>query len=193
MNNAPAIITKRLFLRPVELGDASETAAVMTPAVSAMLTTWPACMTTADATERIAESRQETADGIWLDWAIFLKQDLVLIGWVGAGLAKSEDKVLRVGYWIAESFQGRRYGSEAVAAAINEAKEYYGRDTIEAMVLPGNEASIKLLTRLGFEAHPERQRCFVPSRMRYEIFVRFQLCREAAFELADTRVSIRAL
>lgn len=193
MKDAPAIITRRLFMRPVELGDAAQTAALMTPGVSAMLTSWPSPMTTADATVRIADSRQEAADGMWLDWAIFLKRDLILVGWVGLGLAKSDDRRLRLGYWIAESFHNRRYGSEAVAAAINESLEQYEVDAVEALVLPGNEASIKLLMRLGFEAHANRERCFVPSRMRYEEFVRFERSHGAIPATLDTRVQIKAL
>ncbi len=151
MEHVSAIMTERLFLRPVELGDAAATATLMTPDISSMLTTWPPRMSVSEASARIAESRRRTADDRWIDWAIFLKRDLVLIGWVGLGPSHTSKSGLDMGYWLGEAFHGVRYGTEAVSAAIAQGQKIFNATRIEAFAKPINDPSISLLRRLGFE------------------------------------------
>lgn len=180
MFEASAIVTDRLFLRPIELGDAAATAALMTPAIAARLTTWPDRMTPAEASRRIVHSRNETKSGHWIDWGIFLKHDVSLIGWVGAGRKAERRAPLGLGYWLGEKFHGQGYASEAVEEIVVRAPRVFGVPEIEAVVQPDNAASLGVLHRLGFA---ERQRQFhhVPSRNRLEEFV----C--LALEQDDTR------
>lgn len=168
------IITERLFLRPVELGDAAETAALMSPTIAANLTSWPTHMTVTDACDRISDSRRKAASGRWTDWGIFLKEDLHLIGWVGVGRGGDSRAPLKIGYWVGDIFQQQRYGTEAVTAIVKQARKIFDESAIKASALPGNIASIRLLKRLGFSEHG----CGMehsPARGRREEFVHFRL------------------
>jgi ribosomal-protein-alanine N-acetyltransferase len=168
------IITDRLFLRPVELGDAAETAALMSPKISANLTSWPTHMTVTDACDRISDSRREAVHGRWIDWGIFLKEDLHLIGWVGVGKGSNPLSPLNIGYWVGDIFQRQRYGTEAVTAIVKQVRTLFDETTIDAAALPSNIASIRILKRLGFNEHGRRLE-HSSVRGRQEEFVQFRL------------------
>lgn len=168
------IITDRLFLRPVELGDAAETAALMSPKISANLTSWPTHMTVTDACNRISDSRRDAACGRWTDWGIFLKEDLHLIGWVGVGKSGNARAPFKIGYWVGDIFQRQRYGTEAVTAIVKQVQTLFEATVIEASALPTNIASIRILKRLGFNEHGRRLE-HSPARGRQEEFVQFRL------------------
>lgn len=174
MSDQKVIITDRLFLRPVEMGDAAETAALMSPKISANLTTWPTHMTVTDACDRISDSRREAACGRWTDWGIFLKEDLHLIGWVGVGRGNECRAPLKIGYWIGDIFQRQQYGTEAVTAIVNQTRKMFDGTVIKASALPGNIASIRLLKRLGFIEYGRGME-HSPARGMQEEFVHFRL------------------
>lgn len=78
--------------------------------------------------------------GIWLDDQLVGRVDLNPIdppNWV-------------LGYWLDESFTGRGIATTASRAAIDHAKSL-GATEIYAGVTNGNEPSIRVLQRLGFE------------------------------------------
>jgi RimJ/RimL family protein N-acetyltransferase len=180
MPHVLGILTERLLLRPVELGDAPATAALMTPAIASHLTTWPRRLNVTETMRRIADSRRKAAEEHWIDWGIFLKQDLMQVGWVGLGRDELDPQILSVGYWIGEAFQRQRYATEAVTMIVDKAPEFFGGAVIEAMTLPNNVPSICLLRRLGFH-DLGRQRRYAPARQRSEEFSRFLYDGQPAF------------
>ncbi len=62
-----------------------------------------------------------------------------------------------IGYMIATPWQGRGYGTEAVGALVDEVFRTRGGERIEADVFVGNEASARLLEKLGFVREGERR------------------------------------
>lgn len=56
-----------------------------------------------------------------------------------------------IGYKFHKDYQHMGYASEAVSAALDVIFHEYGMVRIEAHVLPDNESSIHLLTKLGFK------------------------------------------
>lgn len=174
MTHPHVIITDRLFLRPVELGDAAETAALMSPEISAKSISWPTRMTVLEACGRISDSRREAAKGRWIDWGIFLKEDLNLIGWVGVGKGSEPIAPLKMVYWVGDIFQGQRYGTEAVTAIVTQARTIFDGTAMEASALPGNIASIRLLRQLGFNEYGRGlEHC--PARGRREELIHFRV------------------
>jgi RimJ/RimL family protein N-acetyltransferase len=172
MIDACIIITDRLFLRPVEFGDAAGAAALMSPEISSNLHSWPARISADEVSERIGVSRRATADGRWVDWGVFLKDDLNFIGWVGAGKCDGTGTSVRIGYWLGDIFQQQRYGTEAVTAIVTRAQDIFGADAMDALVAPSNVASIRILARLGF-APQGIESCYSPVRGRTEEYLRF--------------------
>jgi ribosomal-protein-alanine N-acetyltransferase len=167
-----AIISPQLFLRPVELADAIAMTALMSPTIARTLCSWPDELTFEDARARVAESRCAMQQALWVDWAVFLKPDLHLIGCVRIGRSERRDAVLELGYWLGEAYQHRGFGPEAVSAAIDQGAVGFSADKIEAYCFPPNTASIKLLDRLGF-ALAGRERRFAAARGRDEESLRF--------------------
>ena len=56
---------------------------------------------------------------------------------------------LEIGWWLARPFWGRGYATEAGAAAMRHVLETLGRPRVTAIVDPGNEASVRVVKRLG--------------------------------------------
>lgn len=191
MDCAPSMTTARLFLRPVELGDAPATSALMTPTIAADLMTWPGQMSVTDARQRIARSRREAATGRWVNWAVFTKQDLILIGWAGLGRSDLDPKRLVAGHWIGDAFQRHGFGTEAVGAVLSRSGDVFGGGDIDAYVRAGNVPGARLLRRLGF-TEGGSQRRYVDARVRWEDFVHFALPRDAVGATGDWPDTIRA-
>ena len=81
----------------------------------------------------------------WLNWVVRLKG--TVIGRIEATL---HDGVAEIGYVFGPRWWGRGYGSEAVAWLLSELRQQ-GVPEAWASVDPDNEASIRLLRRVGFE------------------------------------------
>lgn len=61
------------------------------------------------------------------------------------------NKVAEVGYWIAKEFRGKSIGTTALKILTNFGFETMGWNRIEAMIDHDNEASKKVVTRVGYE------------------------------------------
>jgi RimJ/RimL family protein N-acetyltransferase len=74
---------------------------------------------------------------------------------VGAmGVIDHPDNTIEVGYWFGVDFQGRGYALEALQGTLDQLRgtPEFAHRPIFAETRPDNVASIKLLTRAGFEA-----------------------------------------
>lgn len=86
-----------------------------------------------------------TPTGSWL-----VARDGALVGSAGAAGAVSPDGDQELGYGLVPAARGAGTGTEAVAAVAAVLERRAGVRRLTAEVLPGNEASVRLLTRLGF-------------------------------------------
>lgn len=155
---------QRLALRPVTLADAAETAALMAPSISQMLTTWPEVMTEAQAQARIEGSMAETVQGLWTDWAIRRRSSGELCGWIGLGRRATDQLRYTVGIWLGEAHQHQGIGGEAVETILAHARTI-GAIAVEAEIDQCNEPSRRLFTKMGFRRIGERDN-FSPVRGR---------------------------
>ncbi len=144
------IVTPRLLLRPVELCDAAATAALVSPAISRELLTWPPQMTVDEARSKIQDSRRLAADDLCVHWGIFLKDELTLIGWTGLTRDPLDPSLWWLGYWLGEAYWRQGYASEAVRAVLVNRALAIGAVPVHAFVRTGNRASIAVLERVGF-------------------------------------------
>lgn len=74
-----------------------------------------------------------------------------IVGSCGLYLINKTHRRACLGYDLLPQFQGRGLGSEAVEALLSHMVPYYHLNRIQAEVLPQNQASKKLLEKLGFE------------------------------------------
>lgn len=87
--------------------------------------------------------------GIW--WAICEKDNPHMIGSIGLYQYEEEHKKAEVGYWLIHPSWGNGYASEALETVVNFGFENMKLNRIEAFVEDGNEASDRLLKKMGFK------------------------------------------
>jgi ribosomal-protein-alanine N-acetyltransferase len=83
-------------------------------------------------------------------WGIARKEDRVMTGTCGYYGFHTWHMRAAIGYELARPFWRQGIMTEALSAIINLGFKDLGLNRIEAVVMPGNSASIKLLEKLGF-------------------------------------------
>lgn len=150
------ISTDRLLLRLFRPEDAEVFAAYRSDPDVARYQSWSAPVPVEDATALVEEfaSLDPLAPG-WFQYAIELRSDGVLIGDVGVNrhgnLMQAE-----LGFTIAPAHQHRGYASEAVRSVLDLLFVDQGLHRVSAECDGRNEASARLLERLGFRREGHR-------------------------------------
>jgi ribosomal-protein-alanine N-acetyltransferase len=156
------IETEALVLRPFELGDAAAVYALSNEPGSRH---WLPSQVQADEVgarellESLIRHYTATADprrGPYV-LAVEHRGDGTLIGHVGLSPFAGD---VEIGFAVAEAFQRRGLGVEAVTAACRWAFGRFGLSRILAIAARSNEGSRKLLARAGFEHLEDRVMCF---------------------------------
>lgn len=171
--------TARLKLRCVRPADAARTSAMMTPAVSRWVASWPMPFTPEMAAERIAAAREAAERGKALPFAVERRSDGVLLGWVGVNRDATDARRGVLGYWLGEDYHGHGYMREAAPAAVAAAFERLDLEVIEAGTQPGNAASLAVLRGCGMAPAGERM-VFAPARARDEPCLFYEAARPTA-------------
>ena len=149
----PVLADGALTLAPFTLGDVqrfTELAAqlVADPEVLRAMVTFPNPFTRRHAHQRIRQSH------IWLrqnrGWSLGVRWNGQLIGQAQMVCLGHRQRVGEVAYWIAPQFQGNGLGRLAMALLIEGVRQHWPLERLEATVMPGNKASVRLLESLGF-------------------------------------------
>lgn len=124
---------------------------------------WPHA-DTGDALRPLADHGSPGDTGTWL---VVVPGDTGEVvgecGWYGPPDA---DGAVEIGYGLAAPYRRLGLGTEAVAVLAAWAEQQPGVRLVTAEVLPGNEASLRLLGRLGFSeqgSHPPHLRLVRPA------------------------------
>lgn len=105
---------------------------------------------TADALRGLAEHGSPGDEDGWL---VVLGNEVIGdCGWMGG---PGPDGDAEIGYGLAAPYRGRGLGREAVAVLCSWAEQQPGVRSVSAQVLPGNEASCRLLLGIGFSRDGE--------------------------------------
>lgn len=143
------LTTPRLRLRPLRFSDAGLIGLFAGDARVARMTTgiphpYPPGGAEAFVVRARTASRPETV------WALDTGSDAEngLVGVIS--LRPASDGSAEIGYWVAPAFWGTGYASEAVEA-VADAARHRGFAVLAAQVFQDNPASIKVLTRAGFD------------------------------------------
>jgi [ribosomal protein S5]-alanine N-acetyltransferase len=149
----PTLETERLILRPVTPDDAT---AVFIYASNPNVTRYT-----------LFETHQTEQDSRWFvidyvrsryackepdPFAIVIKDDPVglMVGALGAHWVSQPNGTMELGYSIGEPHWGRGYVTEAATALIRLVFSEYAVERVQARVILGNEASERVLEKLGF-------------------------------------------
>jgi len=86
-----------------------------------------------------------------LRWGVALKQDGTFVGSAGIHNWNREARYAEVGYDLAQPYWGYGYATEVVQAIIEFGINRMYLNRIEADVIEGNDASMRVLEKLGFK------------------------------------------
>jgi RimJ/RimL family protein N-acetyltransferase len=161
-NEAPATIaTPRLVLRPLSTADAPRLAALANHAgIARRLGTMPYPYGQADALDFIARVRAALVGAAC--FALTLKPGAELIGVCGYGPAHGRPAdappETDFGYWLGLDYWGKGYATEAAAAVLAHAFEISDEAVITTDYQIDNQASGRVLAKLGFATLGPRRR-----------------------------------
>jgi RimJ/RimL family protein N-acetyltransferase len=89
--------------------------------------------------------------GGWIQFSVEDRETNGLVGDIGLSLADGEPDVIKIGYTMSPSFQGRGYATEAVGALIGYAFDTLGADIVRAYASAENIASIRVAEKVGMQ------------------------------------------
>jgi RimJ/RimL family protein N-acetyltransferase len=156
--------TERLWLRWPRAPDAAAFVRLAgDPEIALKTATIPHPYEKRHADEAILRMREHNALGDGLDLAITLKrQQNEVVGMVGLrGGADRGEAVF--GCWLGRPYWGQGYMGEAAAAFLDLVFGFTSLQRVVSHVLSGNETSLRLHEKLGFESRGECS-CQAPAR-----------------------------
>ena len=105
----------------------------------------------AEGVEMVESIRRCFAEGSLYQWGVALRSDDTVIGTCTLAHVDARNRRAEIGFALRRDHWGRGYMSEATHTLLQFAFEKLGLNRVEADVDPRNEASIRLLERLGFQ------------------------------------------
>lgn len=150
----PILWTERLVLRPYVEADAVDLFPHASNPNSTKYTLWEHHKSIDDTLMFVRDyASGRYAEGVPEPLAICLKSDVnrKSIGSCGCFWASHPNRTLELGYWLAEPYWGRGIVAEAAAALVGYSFETLAPKRIQARVIGENEASKRVLIKLGFQ------------------------------------------
>ena len=151
--------TERLVLRPVRMSDVDRLTAYRNDPEVAALQDWEVPYPRERAESLVAEhsGRDDVVPGAGTQLGI--ERDGELVGDVYVGLHE-RGGVAEIGFTLARAHQGKGYAVEAVSAVVADLVDRLGVHRVFAQLSPLNEASMRVLERVGFEFESLAPRSF---------------------------------
>ncbi|HYK04222.1 MAG TPA: GNAT family protein [Thermoanaerobaculia bacterium] len=158
MTQQPTLRTSRLILRPFQDTDAPAVQRLASAREVALNTlTVPHPYPDGAAEAWIVAQRDEFENGMLHNFAAAAGEELI----GSIGLMMKGERIAEIGYWIGVPYWGRGYASEAAAELIRHGFEDLGLERIYAGYYARNEASGRVLQKLGmvYEGTMRRHVC----------------------------------
>ena len=148
----PILETERLIVRPYEEADAPLLFPLVSNPNSTRFTLWEHHKSIDDTLNFVRDyARARYAEGVPEPMAIAWKDDPTKpIGSVGCFWGSHPNRTMEIGYWLAEPFWGRGIMVEACRALVSYSFQAFEPERIQARVIEGNAASVRVLEKLGF-------------------------------------------
>jgi len=142
--------TNRLFLRPIAVGDAPALFEARGDAEAMRYWDWPAQKDVAAVEQILAEHIPELANETTKWWAVALTPDGPAIGECDLSEIYTHHGRAEVGFLFARRHWGQGYAREAMERVIAYGFHDLGLTRLWARFHDGNDASKRLLEKLGF-------------------------------------------
>lgn len=147
----PVLKTERLVLRQVRPSDAPALFAIFSNPAVTRYYDQPTFTELAQAEELAARMRQRFADKRTIRWTITRPSDDQLLGTCGFAEWKRHFHCAAVGYELAQSEWGQGIMTEVLTAVLTFGFTHMQINRVEAYVMTGNDPSMRLLQKLGFQ------------------------------------------
>jgi [ribosomal protein S5]-alanine N-acetyltransferase len=160
----PRLETERLVLREIVPADAEDLFHIFSDEET--MRYW-SCLpyTSVDQAHRLIEGLAKARlAGVGINWAITLRGDERLIGKCGYNEWRKAHRRGDVSYIVAREKRGMGVVSEALGAMLDYGFDHMNLHSVEAGVTPGNEASTRMLQRLGFRLEGHLRESFLTDR-----------------------------
>ena len=180
-NPFPTLETERLILRPMELKDLEFIFRHFSdPQVNQYLYDNPPIKDHAEA-QQIIDFYVDGANNSHNRWILERKSDRKPLG--TCGFHRWEQRYFRteIGYDLSPEFWRQGYMSEALMAAFRYGFSEMGLNRIDALVYVGNEGSLKLLKKLGFQQEGILRDYFCQNEIFYDHALLSLLQKESYF------------
>lgn len=146
----PVIETERLQLRELLEADAVSVFAVFQSPEVTKFYDVETMTEVASAAAMIARLRQRYAERGGIRWAVIDREHENFVGTIGINSINVFAHKAVVGYEISRASWGRGFATEALRSVVKFCHDYVELNRIEAAVMHGNEASVRVLQRIGF-------------------------------------------
>jgi ribosomal-protein-alanine N-acetyltransferase len=146
----PQLETKNLFLRKIHPSDAGDLFEVLSDDEVTEFYDDDAFTNISQASEQIEAWENGFKNNRCIRWGITRKEEGIVIGSCGYYGFHTWHKRASIGYELARPYWRQGIMSEALYAIINFGFSELELNRIEAVVMPGNTASIIMLDKLGF-------------------------------------------
>ncbi len=145
----------RLLLRQINADDVNEIFELRSNKEVMKYIPRPLCITVEDAMVHINMIQQKIEENEGMNWAITLKDNPTLIGYIGHYRIKWEHYRSEIGYMILPQYNGRGIAAEAIKLIIDYGFNEMKMHSLEGIIDPENTASARVLEKNGFvkEAH----------------------------------------
>lgn len=148
-SHIPTLETERLILRGMRVSDAADMYEyARRPSVTEYLT-WDPHTSEAMTREYLVYVGQRYRTGDFYDWSLIFKEDGRMIGTCGFTSFNCPADSAEIGYVLNPSYQGKGLATEAVRRVLRFGFEELSLHRIEAHFIQGNDASRRLMERLG--------------------------------------------
>lgn len=151
MNKFPELSTERLLLRQFQMSDKDVIQKLCSDKeIAATTLSIPHPFRLADAEEWLKNKKEDYREAKEIAWAICLKKSSHLIGAIGMRLEPKHDSA-ELGFWVGKSYWGNGYVTEAGKEVVQYSFNNLGLHRLEAHHMVGNEASGRVLEKLGMK------------------------------------------
>jgi ribosomal-protein-alanine N-acetyltransferase len=157
----PTLETERLVLREIVHADAEDIFSIFSDEETMQY--W-SCRkyTSIDQASRLIEGiARQVRENTGINWAITVRGEGRLIGKCGYNEWRKAHRRGDISYIVARDLWGKGLVSEALCAVLDYGFDQMNLHSIEAGVTPGNDASMRMLTRLGFRLEGHLRESFL--------------------------------
>ncbi|MFA6730227.1 MAG: GNAT family protein [Eubacteriales bacterium] len=146
----PELTTERLILKKIVPENAGDMYSYASLGEVTKYLLWSPHLNLAETKGYIEYLQREYKRGNYADWGITYKENGAFIGTIGFANLDTNNNWGEIGYVLNPDYHGKGIMTEAVKVILKVGFAYLGLHRIQARIMEGNDASVRLVERLGF-------------------------------------------